>query len=50
MPPKHDLRGENASADSFVMSNTIFIVSMNRRFFAAGGDEIAIAIIARSRT
>jgi hypothetical protein len=40
MPPKHDLRGGRASADSFAMSSSIFVASMNRRFFAAGSRKI----------
>ena len=35
MPPKHDLRGGNASDDSFAMSSSIFTASMNRCFLAA---------------
>ena len=36
MPPKQDLRGGHASADSFAMSKIIFVPSMNRCFFAVG--------------
>jgi hypothetical protein len=50
MPPKQDLRGGKASDDSFPMSNNIFVVSINRRFFATGNCELATAITARSRT
>ena len=35
MPPKHDLRGGKASADSFAMSNIAFVASMKRSFVAA---------------
>jgi len=50
MPPKHDLRGGHASAAFVAMSNSILIVSMNCCVFAAGSDEIAIAVITMSRT
>ena len=50
MPPKHDLRGGQASADSFVMFNSIFIASINRCVPAAGSCEVGAAIIARTRT
>ena len=45
MPPKHDLRGGQASADSFAMFNTTLIPSMNRCFFVAGSIEIGAAVI-----
>ena len=50
MQPKHDLRGGNASDDSFAMSKSVFAPSMNRCFFAAGSYEVWTMIIARIRT
>ena len=50
MPPKHDLRGGQASADSFAMSRNIFVVSMSRCFFAAQIYELAIVKIVLPRT
>jgi hypothetical protein len=46
MPPKHDLRGGRASADSFAMSSNIFVASTSRCFFAVGSHEVGTAIIA----
>jgi len=40
MAPKHDLRGGNASEDSFVMSNNILTASMNRCFLAVGHQRV----------
>ena len=48
IPPRHDLRGGNASDDSFAMSSNAFAVSMNRCFFAVGSHEVWTAITARS--
>lgn len=39
MPPRHDLRGPQKSANSLAMSSSIFVVSMNRCFFAAENCE-----------
>ena len=50
MPPKHDLRGGNTSADSFAMSSMALVASMIRSFVAAGNRELAYAIAMRSRT
>ena len=36
MPPKHDLRGGNASVDSFAMSINVLTTSMSRCFLAGG--------------
>ena len=36
MPPRHDLRGGNASDDSFAMSSSILTTSTNRCFLAVG--------------
>ena len=41
MPPKHDLRGGQKSADSFAMSSNIFPPSINRCFVAAESHEVA---------
>lgn len=40
MPPKHDLRGGNASDDSFEMSRSILTASINRCFLAADRQRI----------
>ena len=48
IPPKHDLRGGKASADSFPMSISVFVASMKRRFVAGEGHELADAMIVRS--
>src|ERR1700709_216740 len=40
MPPKHDLRGGKASADSFAMSSSIFIPLTSRSFFAGENREL----------
>ena len=40
MPPKHDLRGGKASADSFAMSSMAFVISMKRSFVAAEINEL----------
>ena len=40
MPPKQDLRGGNASADSLAMSSNILAASMNRSFLAGGCQRI----------
>ena len=40
MPPKHDLRGGKASADSFAMSNIAFVISMKRSFVTADIHEL----------
>jgi hypothetical protein len=40
MPPKHDLRGGNASEDSFAISSNIFAASMNRCFFAGDHQRV----------
>ena len=50
MPPKQDLRGGNASADSFAMSSMALVASMIRSFVAVGSHELAYAIAIRSRT
>jgi len=39
MPPKHALRGGNQSDDSFATSRTIFVASIIRCLFAAGGQQ-----------
>jgi hypothetical protein len=44
MPPKQDLRGGKASADSFAISSTVFVASMKRCLFAAESYELAHAI------
>jgi len=49
MKPKHDLRGGNASDDSFAISKSVFVTSMNGCFFAAGSYEVWTTIIARIR-
>ena len=50
MPPKQDLRGGQASADSFAISTSVFVASMNRCFFAAKSCKAANEIIPWSRT
>ena len=40
MPPKHDLRGGNASEDSFAMSSNILAASTNRCFLAVGRQRV----------
>ena len=40
MPPKHDLRGGRASADSFAISSSIFVALTSRSFFAAENREL----------
>lgn len=39
MPPRHDLRGGSASADSFATSKSTFVPSIRRCFFAAGNQR-----------
>jgi hypothetical protein len=39
IPPKHDLRGGNASEDSNAMSSNILKASMNRCFLAVNASE-----------
>ena len=50
MPPKHDLRGGKASADSFAMSRNIFVASTSRCFFATQIRELADVMMFRPRT
>ena len=50
MPPKHDLRGGKASADSFAISSSALAASMKRCFFAVERHEFADAMRVRSRT
>ena len=50
MPPKHDLRGGKASADSFAISSIALVASMNRSLVAVKDHEFASAMITRSRT
>ena len=45
MPPRHDLRGGQASADSFTISKSIFVPSMSRCFFAMQIRERANSMI-----
>ena len=40
IPPKHDLRGGNASDDSFAISKNVFVTSMSRCLFAAGNQWV----------
>ena len=40
MPPKHDLRGGNASDDSFEMSRSVLTASITRCFLAADRQRI----------
>jgi hypothetical protein len=41
IPPKHDLRGGKASADSFAISSTVFVASMMRCLLAEKSNELA---------
>ena len=50
MPPKHDLRGGRASANSFVISSSVFIASMKHRFVVTEVHELADLIIVGSHT
>ena len=50
IPPKHDLRGGKASADSFAISSSVFVTSIMRCFFAAKINQLADATIVGSRT
>ena len=50
IPPKHDLRGGKASADSFAMSSIAFVASMKRYFFATESHELSGGIIVEYRT
>ena len=50
MPPKHDSRDGKASADSFAISRSTFVASMNRSVFAVKSHEFADAIMIRPHT
>ena len=50
MPPKHDLRGGKASADSFAISSSVFITSTKRCFFATESRQVEDARMVRSLT
>ena len=45
IPPRHDLRGGKASADSFAISSKDFVASMNCCFFAAENMSLQDAMI-----